>query len=91
MDREYLVKQLMDIAKQNGMEIDADILGVIINKAVFRVVAKDSILQNVGEETKKMESSLVLLCIKEVKGGAPLRPQACFPATFHPPPSRQEG
>ena len=35
MDREYLVNQLMDIVKQNGMEIDADILGVIINKAVL--------------------------------------------------------
>ena len=62
MDREYLVNQLMDIVKQNGMEIDADILGVIINKAVFRVVAKDSILQNVGEETKKMALVLDGIC-----------------------------
>lgn len=52
MDREYLVNQLMNIAKQNGVEIDAEILGMIVNATVFRVVSKGSILQNVGEETK---------------------------------------
>jgi CRP-like cAMP-binding protein len=62
MDREYLVSQLMDIARKNGMEIDAEILGVIINKAVFRVVSKDSILQNVGEETKTMALVLDGIC-----------------------------
>lgn len=52
MDREYLVNQLMNIAKQNGVEIDAEVLGIIVNKAVFRIVSKGSILQNPGEETK---------------------------------------
>lgn len=52
MDREYLVNQLMKIAKQNGVEIDAEVLGMIVNKSVFGVVAKGGILQNQGEETK---------------------------------------
>lgn len=52
MNREYLVNQLMNIAKQNGVEIDAEVLGMIVNKSVFRVVAKGGILQNQGEETK---------------------------------------
>lgn len=52
MDREYLVNQLMKIAKQNGVDIDAEVLGMIVNKSIFRVVAKGGILQNVGEETK---------------------------------------
>lgn len=52
MDKEYLINQLMNIAKQNRLEIDAEILGVIVNNSVFRVVSKGIILQNVGEETK---------------------------------------
>lgn len=52
MDKEYLINQLMNIAKQNSMEIDADILGVIVNNSVFRVVPKGNILQSVGEKTK---------------------------------------
>ena len=35
MDREYLVKQLMKIAKQNGVEIDAEVLGMIENTKLF--------------------------------------------------------
>ena len=44
--RENLVNQLMKIAKQNGVEIDAEVLGMIVNKSAFRVVAKGGILQN---------------------------------------------
>ena len=51
MDREYLVNQLMNIAKQNGVEIDAEVLGMIVNKAIFRVASKGSILQNVFYKT----------------------------------------
>lgn len=53
MDKENLVKQLINIAKQNDVEIAADVLGVIVNEAVFRVVPKGSILQNVGEKQKQ--------------------------------------
>ena len=35
MDREYLVNQLMKIAKQNGVEIDAEVLGMIENTKLF--------------------------------------------------------
>ena len=35
MDREYLVNQLMKIAKQNGVEIDAEVLGMIVNTKLF--------------------------------------------------------
>lgn len=52
MDREYLVNQLMKIAKQNGVEIDTEVLRMIVNKSVFRVVSKGNILQEQGEETK---------------------------------------
>ena len=62
MDREYLVNQLMKIAKQNGVEIDAEVLGMIVNKSVFRVVAKGGILQNVGEETKTAALVLNGIC-----------------------------
>ena len=62
MDRNYLVNQLMQIAKQNGMEIDAEVLGIIVNKSVFRVVAKGGILQNVGEETKTAALVLNGIC-----------------------------
>lgn len=62
MDREYLVNQLMNIAKQNGVEIDAEVLGMIVNATVFRVVSKGSILQNVGEETKTAALVLNGIC-----------------------------
>lgn len=52
MDKEYLINQLMNMAKQNSIEIDAEILGVIVNNSVFRVVPKGNILQSVGEKTK---------------------------------------
>lgn len=52
MDREYLVNQLIKIAKENGVEIDAEVLGMIVNKSIFRVVSKGSILQNEGESTQ---------------------------------------
>lgn len=58
MDREYLVNHLVNIAKQNSVEIDAEVLGMIVNKATFRVVSKGSILQNFGEKTQT--SALVL-------------------------------
>ena len=62
MDREYLVNQLMNIAKQNGVEIDAEVLGMIVNKAIFRVASKGSILQNVGEETKTVALVINGIC-----------------------------
>ncbi len=62
MDREYLVNQLMNIAKQNGVEIDTEVLGMIVNTSVFRVVSKGSILQNVGEETKTAALVLNGIC-----------------------------
>lgn len=62
MDREYLVNQLMNIAKQNGVEIDEEVLGMIVNKAVFRVVSKGSILQNVGEEAKTAALVITGIC-----------------------------
>ena len=62
MDREYLVNQLMKIAKQNGVEIDAEVLGVIVSKSIFRVVSQGNILQNVGEETKTAALVLNGIC-----------------------------
>lgn len=62
MDREYLVNQLMKLAKQNGVDIDAEVLGIIVNKSIFRVVAKGGILQNQGEETKTAALVLNGIC-----------------------------
>ncbi len=62
MDREYLVNQLMNIAKQNDVEIDAEVLGMVVNKAACRVVSKGSILQNVGEKTKTAALVLSGIC-----------------------------
>ena len=62
MDKEYLNNQLMNMAKQNGMEIDAEILGVIVNNSVFRVVPKGNILQSVGEKTKTAALVLDGIC-----------------------------
>lgn len=52
MDREYLVKQLVDITDQYGMKIDSEILGEIINMSVFRVAKKGEILAMIGDETQ---------------------------------------
>ena len=62
MDKEYLNNQLMNMAKQNSMEIDAEILGVIVNNSVFRVVPKGNILQSVGEKTKTAALVLDGIC-----------------------------
>lgn len=62
MDREYLVNQLVNIAKQNSVEIDAEVLGMIVNKATFRVVSKGNILQNLGEKTQTAALVLNGIC-----------------------------
>ena len=62
MDREYLVNQLMERAKQNGVEIDAEVLGMVVNKATFRVISKGSILQHLGEKTKTAALVLNGIC-----------------------------
>lgn len=62
MDREYLVNQFINIVKESGVEITADILGAIVNKAVFRVASKGSILQNAGEKVKTTALVLNGIC-----------------------------
>lgn len=62
MDRKYLVNKLMNIAKQNGVKLDVETLKLIVNKAVFRVVPKGSILQNMGEETKTVAMVINGIC-----------------------------
>mgnify|MGYP003219167873 FL=1 len=44
------------------MDIDAEVLGMIVNKSIFRVVAQGGILQNVGEETKTAALVLNGIC-----------------------------
>lgn len=62
MDREYLINQFINIVNQSGVEITADILGAIVNKAVFHVASKGSILQNAGEKTKATALVLNGIC-----------------------------
>jgi CRP-like cAMP-binding protein len=54
MEKEYIVKQLSDMAKQYDCDLDDEILGKLVNMSVFRVAAKGEILQSIGEKSEKM-------------------------------------
>lgn len=62
MDREYFINQLMNISKQNGFELDREIIGEVVNNSVFRIIPKGSILQNVGEKTNTVALVLNGIC-----------------------------
>ena len=62
MNREYFINQLMNMAKQNGFELDREIIGEVVNNSVFRIIPKGSILQNVGEKTDRVALVLNGIC-----------------------------
>ena len=62
MAREYLINELMKKEKQYGVEIDEEVLGMIVNKSIFRVVSKGNILQNEGEKTKTVALVINGIC-----------------------------
>lgn len=58
MDKEYLINQLMNMAKQYNFDISPEILGRIVNISVFRVAEKGELLASIGDET--INAGLVL-------------------------------
>lgn len=62
MNREYFINQLMNMAKQNGFELDREIIGEVVNNSVFRIISKGSILQNVGEKADTVALVLSGIC-----------------------------
>lgn len=62
MDKDYLIHQLMDIAKQNNIELSGEILGKIVNMSSFRVVDKAEILRQAGEDNNTAALVLNGMC-----------------------------
>ena len=62
MNREYFINKLMNMSKQNGFELDREIIGEVVNNSVFRIISKGSILQNVGEKADTVALVLSGIC-----------------------------
>lgn len=62
MNREYFINKLMNMAKQNGFELDREIIGEVVNNSVFRIIFKGSILKNVGEKADTVALVLSGIC-----------------------------
>lgn len=62
MDKNYLIHQLMDLAKQNNIELSEDILGNIVYMSIVRVVSKGEILRQVEDESKTAALVLNGIC-----------------------------
>ena len=62
MDKADIIQQLMNMGKQNDVEIEAEILGAIVNISSFRLISGGSILQNVGELTQTAALVLDGIC-----------------------------
>lgn len=53
MDKDYLIHQLMDLAKQNNIELSEEILGKIVYMSIVHVVSKGEILRQVENDELK--------------------------------------
>lgn len=62
MNREFFINQLINIATEKGFEIDREIMGKVVDNAIFRVVPKGSLLQSMGENTDKFALILNGIC-----------------------------
>ena len=51
MDKKFFVDQLKKFSEVYQISIDEEILGEIVNKAVFRVLPKGEILASIGDDT----------------------------------------
>lgn len=58
MDKEYLVKLLTEMSSKYNLNIDAEILGKIVNMSSFRIVEKGTVLRHIGDKT--LNAALVL-------------------------------
>ena len=62
MDKEYLIYQLNDIAKQNNFHLSEETLGGIVNLSVFRVASRGEILRNTMDENNTAALVLNGMC-----------------------------
>ena len=62
MDKEYLITNLNNLAKQNGVEISVELLGEIVSLSVFKVVNKGEIIRNVMDENNTAALVLSGMC-----------------------------
>ncbi len=58
MDKEYLVELLMNMTSKYKVNIDAEMLGKIVNMSAFRIVEKGAVIQHIGDKT--LNAALVL-------------------------------
>ncbi len=58
MDKNYLVEQLRVFAHSYDIEVSDELLGMIVNKASFRVISKGVLLSQIGDDT--LQAGLVL-------------------------------
>ena len=58
MDKEYLVGLLMNMTSKYKVNIDAEMLGKIVNMSAFRIVEKGAVIQHIGDKT--LNAALVL-------------------------------
>lgn len=62
MDKEYLITNLNNLARQNGVEISVELLGEIVSLSVFKVVNKGEIIRNVMDENNTAALVLSGMC-----------------------------
>lgn len=62
MDKEYLITNLYNLARQNGVEISVELLGEIVSLSVFKVVNKGEIIRNVMDENNTAALVLSGIC-----------------------------
>lgn len=62
MDKEYLITNLYNLARQNGVEISVELLGEIVSLSVFKVVNKGEIIRNVMDENNTAALVLSGMC-----------------------------
>ena len=58
MDKEYLVGLLINMTSKYKVNIDAEMLGKIVNMSAFRIVEKGAVIQHIGDKT--LNAALVL-------------------------------
>ena len=62
MDKEYLITNLNNLARQNGVEVSVELLGEIVSLSVFKVVNKGEIIRNVMDENNTAALVLSGMC-----------------------------
>ena len=58
MDKEYLIGLLMNMTSKYKVNIDAEMLGKIVNMSAFRIVEKGAVIQHIVGFYRHLLSSL---------------------------------